>query len=384
MAEMRPVSNLVDLPDFKIDKSEIPFIRLKSIQFQNFKVFKDYLFNFSGGSFACFYGPNGCGKTTILDTIQLIFSRFDEYDKDRLKVYLGKSVRHIDGKMSGIYGNDDFLITATIESSVGEYEIQINKSGFISDHPLEIKSLIYRLFFYTRFDQELRQFQLSRQKWPVFKELIESVTGFEIEEQESLFDISEDPVQADLLRQYVLGFRVHKPNEIINHTECSAGERKIIKSFSTLLNMEYIPRVICIDNIEMHVESGRHIQLVEAVKKCFPDSQIFATTHSYQISRNFKDKSQLYDLRLIGRSNKDGWKLQLQDDLNDYVSKLRSIKVYPEIVKREITKGEELIEMCNSKSHQFSIFEQSELFMKRVIHLTIKDIYNSSEKKESL
>lgn len=48
MAEMRPVSNLVDLPDFKIDKSEIPFIRLKSIQFQNFKVFKDYLFNFWG------------------------------------------------------------------------------------------------------------------------------------------------------------------------------------------------------------------------------------------------------------------------------------------------------------------------------------------------
>jgi len=377
--------NLIDLPDFKIDQSEIPFVRVKSIRFQNFKVFEDYFFDFFDRSFACFYGPNGCGKTTVLDTIQLIFSRFDEYKADRLKAHLGKSVRHIDGKMDGIYGNDDFLITAIIESSVGGYEIQINKSGFIKDHPEKIKSFLYRLFYYARFDQELHQFQLNRQKWTVFKEIIESVTGFEITEKKSLFDTSDDPVQADLLRQYVLGFWVSKPNEKISHTECSAGERKIIKSFSTLLNMEYTPQIICIDNVAMHVESGRHIQLIESVKKCFPDSQIFATTHSYQISRNFGNKDQLYDLRLVANPSQEIWRLQLVDEISDYISKLRSNQFsLPLNSNYMIIEGEQLIESCRDGLNKQDIFNQAENFMKRVISLTIKDMYNNSEKKETL
>jgi len=109
-------SSSTNLPNFKIDESKIPSVKIFSIRIENLKGYKDYTFDFSDGldckPFACFHGPNGTGKTTVLDVIQLIFSRFDSYEEDRLKALLGKSVRHVDGNMNGIYGDDDFLITA--------------------------------------------------------------------------------------------------------------------------------------------------------------------------------------------------------------------------------------------------------------------------------
>ena len=85
--------------------------------------------------------------------------------------------------MGGVYGKDDFLLTANISSSIGDYEVQLNKSGFIKDHPEEIKRLVYRICYAAKFDQDLKNFQLKRRKWKTFKKLFEAVTVFEIEEQ---------------------------------------------------------------------------------------------------------------------------------------------------------------------------------------------------------
>lgn len=376
-------SSNLELPDFKIDESKIPNIRIKSIRIQNLKGYKDYTFDFSNEdgtckSFACFHGPNGTGKTTILDVIQLVFSRFDSYDEDRLKAFLGKSVRHEDGNMTGIYGDDDFTITAVLQENDNEtYQVKINKYGFIKDHPSHIKSILYRLCFYSRLDQELHQFQLNRDKWDIFKELCEAVTGFEIEEKLNVFDISEDPIQAELMQKYVLGFWIKKPHEKISHTECSAGERKIIKSFSTMLNMDYIPKVICIDNATMHVELERHIALIEAIKKCFKGSQVFATTHSYRMSRNFGAKDQMYDLRLVNDSHLELWQLEVYDELSDSISKLRSFACKSQSAKQEIGMGIELQNRCLSEGKSSDFFEQVECFLRRVVELHIVDMYNN-------
>jgi AAA15 family ATPase/GTPase len=377
------------LPDFKIDASKIPEVKIKSIRFQNFKAFDDATFDFMDGNqcsnFVCFYGPNGCGKTSILETITLIFSRLEGREADHLKALLGKSVRHIKGHQSAIYNDEDFLITAAIHSSIGDYEIQINKKGFIKDHPAKIKEMVYRLCYYARYDQELNQFQLARSTWPIFKDLFESVTGFEIEEQVGVFNESSDPIQAVILRKYVLGFWVHKPDEIISHKECSAGERKIIKSFSTLLNKEYMPSVVCIDNAEMHVESGRHINLIESIKRCFPASQIFVSTHSYQISKNFGNKKQLYDLRLLRASSlikEEPWRLYIADEIKDGISKLKSITTNKEIVDVLITDGNSIIEKCFREDNVGCIIETAEEFLRKAVSLYIGDlVYYYSEKK---
>jgi len=377
------------LPDFKIDASKIPEVKIKSIRFQNFKAFDDATFDFMDGNqcsnFVCFYGPNGCGKTSILETITLIFSRLEGREADHLKALLGKSVRHIKGNQSAVYSDEDFLITSSIHSSLGDYEIQINKKGFIKDHPIEIKELVYRLCYYARFDQELSQFQLNRSQWSIFKDLFESVTGFEIEEQVGVFNESSDPIQAEILKKYVLGFWVHKPDEIISHKECSAGERKIIKSFSTLLNKEYMPSVVCIDNAEMHVESGRHINLIESIKRCFPASQIFVSTHSYQISKNFGNRKQLYDLRLLKATNiikSEPWRLYIADEIKDGISKLKSITTNKEIADVLIADGNSIIGKCFRDSNIDCIIEAAEEFLEKTGHLYVSDLVSYySEKK---
>ncbi len=374
----------VETPDFKIDSNKTPIIKLKSLNFKNFKVFDDATFNFFEGNkcrnFTCFFGPNGCGKTTVLDAISIIFSKYDGRDILRLIALLGKSVRHADGNTKAMYDKDtDFLITAQIECSLGNYEVQLTKSGFIKDHPAEIKEIINRICFYAKFDQELHQFQLARGKWNIFKELFEAVTGFNIEETKTLFNAEESNLkspQDDILRKYVLGFTIHKPNEIISHKECSAGERKIVKSFSTLLNKEMNPAIVCIDNAEMHVESGRHIQLIESMKKCFPKSQIFATTHSYQISRNFGNRNQLYDMRVIRANNivkNEPWRLYAADEIKDNISKIRS---FVSLKDKElyINHGEKLIERCLNRENDWNLKIDCENFLEKIPHFFIEDI----------
>jgi predicted ATP-binding protein involved in virulence len=91
--------------------------------------------------------------------------------------------------------------------------------------------------------------------------------------------------------------------------------------------LEYIPSIILIDNVEMHVESGRHLPLIRAMKRCFNNSQIITTTHSYHISRNFSDKHQVYDLRLLNCSEiyrREPWRLQVFDEIKDALIKLET------------------------------------------------------------
>jgi len=384
------ITENVPLPNFNIDQSAIPTVRLKSIRYKNYKVFSDYLIDFSNSNnvdgcsdFACFYGPNGSGKTTILNSINLIFSRFDRYTEDRLIALLGKSVRNIDGIKRGIYENDaDFLITAEVYSSLGDYKIQINKRGFIEDHPEKIKLLFSRLIYAARFDQELHQFQLERKQWKMFQELFEAVTGFKTEEKKDLFSESEDPVQAQLIDKYIFDFLVYKPDETINHADCSAGERKIIKSFSILLNKEYKPQIILVDNIAMHVESGRHLELIKCMRKCFPNSQIFATTHSYDISKNFANRSQLYDLRLLKSSNfikENPWRLYCSDEIQDGIKKLQAIRsnngMVCDDIEKEIDKGKRLFDKCFELSDHSKFLEDVKGFVKMVSQLVIEDLF---------
>jgi ABC-type cobalamin/Fe3+-siderophores transport system ATPase subunit len=314
-----------EMPNFYID--EMPYVKIKEIRVENYKIFDKFKISFEDNNsvkdFACFIGPNGYGKSTTLQIIQSIFSNYNSYEEDRLVAWLSKSIRHVDGISDP---NGDFLIEADLVSSMGEYTVSLNKHGFIKDHPKELSHLLSRICYYTKFDQELKQFNLRKDKWAIFKELFEAVTGFEIEEEVGAFSIGGSSL---IDEEFIFGFYVKKPNETIYYKECSDGERKIMKSFSTLLSLEYSPSVILIDNVEMHVESGRHLPLIQAMKKCFNESQIITTTHSYHISRNFCDKNNIYDLRLLSCKDifkEENWRLQVLDEIKDYLIKINNLE----------------------------------------------------------
>jgi AAA15 family ATPase/GTPase len=395
--------NSANLPNLRVEDMPVPATMIKRIHFQNFKAFDDFEINFLDYNqnpiqFSCLFGPNGCGKTTVLEAIVSIFSNYDNYDNVRLQALMGKLVRHVEDStlaymstevldqskelyeksndVSKIENNDDFLVTVDIACEIGNYTIKLTKNGFVQDHPQYMKAVLPRILYNARFDQELHMFQLAREKWPLFKKLFEAVTGFTIEEKKNIFEYSEDPIQEEMFQKYVMEFNVHKPDEIISHKECSAGERKIIKSFSTLLNKEFVPKIILIDNIAMHVESGRHLELVKALKTSFPNSQIFATTHSHNISKNLGNRIELHDLRFIkmgGLMRKEPWRIYLQDDIKDHIFKLKSLSLKDDIINTLLQIGYDLNEQCEKNPDGVKLTENAISYMQKIVGLYVED-----------
>ena len=380
MVEMREEVPNKLIPNFKIES--VPEVKLKSISLKNFKTFENYSFDFFNEdgikNFVCLIGPNGYGKSTLLSAIQLLFSNLTFRTKESKDAFLGKAVRHVGKELDGVYGNGDFEISAKLISNNEEYDVIINKSGFVKDHPKEIRELVYRICYLARFDQDLSKFQISRSKWPLFKELFESVTGFEIEEDNDVntfFADSSDTNMKRLMEEYVLAFYVKKPIGIIQHKECSDGEKKIIKAFSTILTLEYTPRIILIDNVEMHVERGRHLRLIESLKKCFPESQIFTTTHSYYISRGFGIKGCVYDLRLIGANDfikKEPWRLCIMDEIMEALIRIEAIDEKNKL----LSNGKKLLNVCSIRINNLQKFKNDlEKFLKECSTLFLKSMF---------
>ena len=298
-------------------------VAIKNLKMINFKCYEDFNISFcpknNDGIYLLFglFGPNGSGKTTVLDAITLAFSSFASYDSERLNIALRKYIRNFKETNIKEQSKTNFLVEADVCTDIGEYRVKIDKNGYLDgfEHPEEVKECILRKVFRTRYDEELNTFQLRLDRWDIFKELFETVTGYSVEKIEhetSPFTVRDPSLyrQTAMLEQYVLQLKITKPNEIITDRECSKGEKKVLKNFTTLLNKDYVPSVILIDDVEMHVELDRHIDLIECIERCFPGSQTIFTTHSPKIIYGF-DLERLQDLTIKTNFVNDTWRKSL-------------------------------------------------------------------------
>jgi len=285
-------------------------LAVKSIRAKNFKCYNDFAINFfpeNGDEVFLLYGafgPNGSGKTTVLDAISLAFSSFASYTEARLDVALRKYIRNFKFMKPSEQSKSNFLVEADIMSDVGNYTVAIDRHGYLDgkSHPEKIQNEILTQCFRTRYDEELNMFQLRLDRWKIFKDLFETVTGYVVEKKEcpmSPFTVNDSSCKASmaLLDEYVLELNIIKPNETITDRECSKGEKKILKNFTTLLNKNDIPSIILIDDVEMHVELDRHMNLIRCIERCFPGSQVIFTTHSPKIIYEF-DIERMHDLTI--------------------------------------------------------------------------------------
>ncbi|MGE8512446.1 MAG: AAA family ATPase [Chryseobacterium culicis] len=68
-------------------------MKINKIRIQNFKVFEDTTINFSSSDIIVFDGPNGFGKTTIYDAIELVFTgRIRRYEDLKAKLIDGRQI----------------------------------------------------------------------------------------------------------------------------------------------------------------------------------------------------------------------------------------------------------------------------------------------------
>lgn len=306
---------------------------LKSLRLQNFCNFEDHTFDFTRADgtpypFVCFYGPNGIGKSTLLEAISLLTSdqtgRPESYVRNSLRKYvrnpdynpsyqklLGQtySKEFISGE--GDEGLPDMLIEGTYCLDGYDYIVAMNQNGWQvnelsakeggpwpDDDLARRRRLVYSIK--TDSDLSLNSFQIHRSHGKDLERLISTVMRYPVQ------CVEPTDLEGGTVNDFCTDVVLVKNNHRIHFKRMSAGERKICKSFSEVLNlmkalestrqgdpaMPGFPRLLLMDNIVMHVYYDRHATMIECLKEVFSKQQIFATTHSGTlISRQLNDEN---------------------------------------------------------------------------------------------
>ena len=314
-------------------KEEI-MLYLKRLRLVNYCNFTDHTFDFvkSDGSFykyVCFYGPNGIGKSSALEAISKLTMNTTGRSSDHVKNALQKYVRNTDynPQYQKIKGHsyaggwiqqseeqvgDEMLIEGVYELDGKEYIMQLTQNGFVRNDFAPLDSINsgpwgeshlshrQRIAHYITSDSDL-----SLNKIQVHKSQIENFEGIISEVMRYKAECIEPSGTNKYERDYATDVIINKGDFKIHFKRMSAGERKICKSFSEILNlmnnlenpapheeaMPGWPRLLLIDNIVMHVYYDRHVTMVDCLKNIFSEQQIFATTHSgILITRFLEDK----------------------------------------------------------------------------------------------
>lgn len=265
-------------------------MQIRTLRLKNFRGFRQAEFQFE--DFNCLTGPNGIGKTSILDAISLLCSSLDFKNDDetdgpagdcwvprvsgqqRLEAFLKRNILS--------FGSDDdpkgFTAEATFRHDDSDLVVILTEKGYQRNDLIGNEWWWPGVVCYSKFDTEMTSFQLKHSLWPKFKEHFEGITGFKVEPE---VYTETELERLGLESELVIGFWMDKSSRGRIHCRmCSAGEKKIAKALSQIVNLDRPPCIALVDNLEMHVHYKRHVRMFEEVKKLFSGIQIIATTHS--------------------------------------------------------------------------------------------------------
>lgn len=144
-------------------------IRIKNIKIQNFKIYKNQTFDFEGNSLVVLDGPNGFGKTSLYDALELLFTgKIRRYEKatailnDRREKRNENPFYHSNGDGSPI------IIKALIEFN-GEEHIIARKNSNIQLTAIDFSH--FKLHKLTHFEDSLENSNL------VSEDYLKSILG---------------------------------------------------------------------------------------------------------------------------------------------------------------------------------------------------------------
>lgn len=278
-------------------------MRVKSLKLKDFKGYANASIEFR--DFSILIGPNGIGKTTALEAVNLLASSLDfrtEIEsvpsfghegsdwvptvsaQQRLEQFLKRNIRN---------GKKAFRLEGVFEHAGRDYKVVLTEKGFETNELLGQPFWNSNLVLFAKFDLEMSKFLLPEKAWPAFKLAFENITGYQVS----------DPIVFDEggFERIVDGFTLHKPNGKIPFKFCSAGEKKIARALSNivLIDEEKKPHIVLVDNIEMHVHYKRHLGLMGELRRLFTGMQVISTTHSTVVMEKHEPREDLVDIELI-------------------------------------------------------------------------------------
>lgn len=130
-------------------------MKINKIRIQNFKVFEDTTINFNSSDIVVFDGPNGFGKTTIYDAIELVFTgRIRRYQDLKEKLIDGRQVFSENPFQHSNGIGKDILVTIELTKNGQNYILErFADSNLIEPY---IDFSIYKLFTKEEFLSENR------------------------------------------------------------------------------------------------------------------------------------------------------------------------------------------------------------------------------------
>lgn len=312
---------------------------IKKIILENYCGYKNIELDFSDSdNLAILYGPNGVGKTTLLQSISMLSAPWQWQSRPDMSHMLRKltyNPNYIPGYekfnnynyemkaelLLEINGEEKLVIVKnkpqemkkTIQKVNGkkivfqenEEIISDKKNGIIRN---DLSRNVYSYSYWIDADNfvNLNTFQLSDKYKDIFIDLAEAVYGFKCELPEGdLYEVEEHDTETNEYIIFYTDFIIHKKDKYnnVNKTHfksMSAGEKKIAKLLSYLCDPLYIDKydIFIIDNIEQSIYFRRHMLLIQKIREHFFHKQIIATTHSGVIVKEL-DKKHLFDLETI-------------------------------------------------------------------------------------
>ena len=314
-------------------------IKIKKLRMHNYCGFRDTEIDFTDGKnnindISLFYGPNGEGKSTILNAVQILASPKEYIGRD-LSLSFRKFIYHEDYDPSyheiklheGVTTQDDMELEGIFATDDGDKKVVFKASGkrggtsgiIVNELPLNprAKNNNRNAYFIDADNpQRMHRFTLPHDHIDKFLDIAETVYGFNCIlslPTEDTFENEKHMFYDDFVIEKVRAEETVK----VHFKRMSAGEKKIATLLRHLCNPEYIDflDIILVDNIEMHVYFKRHPSMINKLMQHFPEKQFICTTHSETLINHvdeIRGGQGLFDLEGVHDS-----KLKNSDNANE-------------------------------------------------------------------
>lgn len=297
-------------------------IYLKELHLVNFMGYKDTVFKFFDENgkrkpLVLMYAPNGAGKSSLLNGIQMASNCKRLQSRDNT-TFFRKLVfsQDYDSNYQALY---DKLDPSVVNKMFVEAKYDVNGEEKIVqfDNSVILKNEVDELDFFTLLDADhpmnVNKFQLENTKYAKkFIELCKVIYNYECYFDKEISDsgkfakdenedlkMEDDGDNDDL--SFFTDFVIQKYGINTHFKQMSGGERKIATLMAQICDEKTIDKlsIIAIDSFEKEIYFTRQGKTVDKLISEFPDKQFFIVTHSETLIRHVENtygKECLYDI----------------------------------------------------------------------------------------
>jgi predicted ATPase len=289
-------------------------MKIKSLEIENFRGIKHLKLDLTDSNgkpldMAVIAGPNGCGKTSILEAIVILMG-YEELlpkrvERNNNEVSFGANLSTIKGvvdsdgdwnisrpifpgkdpkKTQKVQGLVEYVPSWRAPKLVGSVSVSVNGGGTKDDKYMEnnlanLKQMIVDLTASQAFETSAAAPQIQGERQQIIDKLNSTWKMFFPNRDEYFIP---DAAQHAIGRRFDLFLKGRGPS-LIPVDSLSSGEIEIISLIGRIARKATEDYILLIDEPELHLHPAWHRVILKALREVVSGAQIIVATHSPQI-----------------------------------------------------------------------------------------------------